>query len=161
MAPTVVLFKIPITHPTNTFAMNSTTSNNRPNNKFPLPASIGGSDSSPFDVYQQASVGSGNVTIRTLVPAPISAEPYRKTLIAKLFFCQIISLIDTPSVSFSDLMSTVASYFSLNTGSAEREAEAAVICLRSAFFASLICRGFGWLVSPENPFRFQIPITAL
>ena len=114
--------------------MNSTTSNNRPNNKLPLPASIGDSDSSHFDVYQQASVGSGNVTTRTLVPAPISADPYRKTLIAKLFFCQIISLINTPSVSFSDLMTTVASYFPLNTGSAEREAEAAVICIRSAFF---------------------------
>ena len=144
MVLTAVLFKIPITHPINIFALNSTTSNNRRNNNFPLPTSIGGSDSSHFGVYQQTSVGSGDVTIRTLAIAPISAEPYRKVLIAKIFFRQIISLTDTPYLSFSDIMTTIASYFSLNTGSAEREAETTVICIRFTSFRASNLEGAGF-----------------
>ena len=68
----------------------------------------GGLASSYFGVYQQTTVGSGAVSIRTLVPAAISAAPYRKALIAKLFFRQILVLTDTPSASFSDLMTVVA-----------------------------------------------------
>ena len=105
--------------------MSSTTSNNRSYKKLPLSASIGGSDFSHFGVYRQTSVRSDDVTIRTLVPAPISVEPYLKALIAKLLFRQIVSLTDTFSISFSDLMTTAASYFFLNMGSTEKEAEAA------------------------------------
>ena len=64
--------------------------------------------SSYFGVYQQTTVGSGDGSIRTLIPAAISAAPYRKALIAKLFFRQILVLADTPSASFSDLMTAVA-----------------------------------------------------
>lgn len=99
MAPTSVLFKLPITHTINAFAMSSTTSNNRSYNNLPLSASIGGSDFSHFGVYRQTSVGSNDVTIRSLVPTPISVELYLKALIANLFFRQIISLTDTSSVS--------------------------------------------------------------
>ena len=44
-----------------------------------------------------------------------------------------MNLSDTPSVSFSDLMSTVVSYFGFNTGSAEREAKTTTISIRNAF----------------------------
>ena len=73
-------------------------------------------------------------SIRILVPDNISAEPYRKALIAKLFFHQILSLTDSPSVSFNDLLDTVAAYFEINTGSAEREAEAAAQAISRSFF---------------------------
>ena len=89
---------------------------------------------SNFGVYQQTSIGYSDISIRTLVPDTISTKPYRKALIVTLFFHQIMTLSDTPSISFSDLMSTVASYFGLNTGSTEREAETADINIRNDFF---------------------------
>ena len=45
-----------------------------------------------------------------------------------------MTLSDTPSVSVSDLMSTVASYFGLNTASAERLADTTTIDIRYDFF---------------------------
>lgn len=66
--------------------MSSTTLNNRFNNFFPLSVSISGPDSSHFGAYQHTSVDSSNVTIRALVPDPISVERYRKMLIVKLSF---------------------------------------------------------------------------
>jgi len=74
------------------------------------------------------------LTIRTLVPDPISAEPYRKALIEKIFFHQILSLSDSPPVSFNDLIATVASYFDINTGSAEMETETATQSIFRSFF---------------------------
>ena len=96
------------------------------NNYLFLAASTGGPKSSHFGIYQQTSVGSSDVTIRTFVLTAISVEPYCKVLIAKLFFYQILSLADASSVSFSILVTTVALYYSINTGSSEREVEAAV-----------------------------------
>ena len=90
---------------------------------------LGGSNSdsalSNFGVYMQTPVGLSELLIRTLVHDPISAEPYRKALIAKLFLHQILSLTNSPSVSVNDLMATVAAYFDISMGSAEREVEAA------------------------------------
>ena len=63
-------------------------------------------------------------------------------MIAKIFFRQILTLTDMSSVSFSDLMATVASYLSLNTGSAEREAETAVETICSNFFLISNLQGF-------------------
>ena len=54
-------------------------------------------------------------------------------LIANLYR-HIFILIDMPSVSFSDFMTTVASYFSLNKGAAEREAKTTVSTIRFNFF---------------------------
>ena len=45
-----------------------------------------------------------------------------------------MTLSYTPSVSFSDLMSTIASYFGLNTEFAQREAEATEISIQINFF---------------------------
>ena len=66
-----------------------------------------------------------DLSIRTLVPDPVSAEPYRKALIAKPFFRQILSLADPPSIELNELLSTVASYFRTSTGSAERDVDIA------------------------------------
>ena len=130
MAPTTVFIK-----PTTTKTiMNSFAPNTLTNNTLSLSNEINGPTSSYFGVYKQTSVGSGDVFVRKLVPAAISADTYRKALIAKIFFRQILSLTDASSVSFSNLMSAVVSYFSLSTGSAEREAETAVATIRSNLF---------------------------
>ena len=121
-------------------------------NNIRSPSAVDGvPQSSHFGVYQQTTVGTGDVSIRTLVPAAISAAPYRKALIAKLFFRQILALTDSPSTSFNDLMTTVALYFSLNTGAAEREAESAVAFIRSNFFLIPNLQGVGFLDSSGKP----------
>ena len=108
--------------------------------------------SSNFGVHQQNSNGSNDISIRTLVPNTNSLEPYHKALISKLFFRQIKTYFETPFISFSDLMSTVASYFGLNTGSAEREAEFTAISISVFFPLFLICRASDFLTFPEAPY---------
>ena len=107
-------------------------------------------ESSHFGVYQQMDVDTGDVSIRTLVPAAISTVQYRKALIANLFFRQILALTDTPYTSFNDLMTTVALYVLLNTGAAERGAESTVGIIRFNFFIFLICRVLVSLIPPGN-----------
>ena len=122
MAPTAFLF-FPYDHTTTTM----TNTNNTINNKNISNLGGGGCDSAfaNFGVYQQKPVELGELLLSTHVPDNISAEPYHKALIAKIFFHQILSLTDSPSASFNDLLATVAAYFDIITGSAEKEAEAA------------------------------------
>ena len=47
---------------------------------------------------------------------------------------QILSLADFPSVELNDLLFIVASYVSINTGSAERDADTAVQSISRSFF---------------------------
>ena len=56
---------------------------------FPQTTTVSSSDPHGFGVYQLTPVGESDATIRTLVPIPVSALPYRKALIAKFFFRQI------------------------------------------------------------------------
>ena len=105
--------------------MTSTTSTITNNNVSTLTAGISGYALSNFGVYQQTSVGLSELSIYTLVTDAISAEPYRKTLIARLYFHHILSLFGSISVSFNDLMTIVASYFDINAASAKRETETA------------------------------------
>ena len=88
---------------------------------------------SSFGKFQDTAAGS-KLTIRTIFPPNISAETYRKEMIAILFFPRILSLSSSPSVTISDLTTTVAAYFAMPTGSAEREAERIVESVRHAFF---------------------------
>ena len=88
-----------------------------------------------FDIYQITTVGASEETIRTLVHIPISAPTYRKALITKTFFRQILNHTISLSVSISDLVSTVAIYFDMSTTMAEKEAEAVAISFRD----SIIC----------------------
>ena len=68
-----------------------------------------------------------------LVPNDIRIKPCRKILINKLSFRQIATLSDTPSVSFSDLLSTVSLYFGYSTEFTEREAQATAISIHNIF----------------------------
>ena len=133
MAPTAVISFFTTTHTTIMTTSNNTLQQN--NN-----STIGGSGcsvASTFGVYQQTAVGLSDLSIRTLVSDPISAEPYRKALIAKLFFYQILSLADSPFVELNDLLSTIASYFSISTGSDERDTDTAAQSISRSFFVCL------------------------
>ena len=77
MALTAVLDSLPITHNT----MNGTNHNNNS----PHSATSRTMVSSTSGVYQQTSIGSSDISVRTLVHDAISADPYRKALITKLF----------------------------------------------------------------------------
>ena len=127
---------------------------------------LGGSNSGSalenFGVYMQTPVGLSEPLIWTLVPDPISAEPYRKALIAKLFLHQILSLTNSPSVSVNDLMATVAAYFDINSGSAEREAEAAAksIFRSRSFSMCQIWSALPFLTLPDSLLMLRILITA-
>ena len=57
-----------------------------------------------------------------------------KAFIAKIFFRQILGYADSPSISSSDLVSTVASYFDISTAMTEREAETTAISIRNSIF---------------------------
>ena len=127
MAPTAVLEKITIT----TIKMTTTTNNN-------LSAYIANTSvvnlASFFGTFQDTLVSNSELTICTIVPPTITAEPYRKAMIAILFCCRIISLSSSPSVSLSDLAATEAQYFTLPTGLVEREVENIVDSIYHNFF---------------------------
>ena len=131
MEPTAVLFFPTTTHTT----IMSTTDNILQQKNVSTIGGSGGSTASTFGIYQQTAVGLSDLSIRTLVPDPISAEPYRKALVAKLFFQQTLSLAESPSVELNDLISIVASYFSFSTGSAKRDADTAAQSISCSFFS--------------------------
>ena len=147
MTPTAVL----IQPTTTTTIMTSTASNILSNNDFSLSNGTNGPTSSHFGVYQQTLVRSNDVSIQKLVPASISTVPYCKALIAKFFFHQIIDFPNTPSVSFRNLMTTVASYLSLNTGVTERKVEKAVFTILSNFFGISNLQGVGFADTSGKP----------
>ena len=127
---------------------NNTINNNNISN---LGAGISDFTFANFGVYQQTPVGLSELSIRTLVSDNINAEPYRKALIAKIFFHQILSLTDSPSVSFNDLLATVGAYFDINTESVEREAEAAAQSISRSFFRVSNLIGVTFSDSSEKP----------
>ena len=69
-----------------------------------------------------------------------------------------MTLSDIPSVFFSDLMSTVASYFGLNIGSAKREAETAAIDIRNAFFLFSNLQGVDFSDVSGKPITIPDPV---
>ena len=97
-------------------------------------------DSSHFGVYQQTLVDSSEISIRTFVPGAISTEPYHKEL-------------DTPFASLNDLMKTVASYFDINTGSAESEDKATITSVRELYFYVSKLQGVGFSDVSEKALR--------
>ena len=72
-------------------------------------------------------------------------------MLSILFFRRILSLSSSPSVTISDLTATVAAYFAIPTGSAEREAERIVESVRHAFFVFGNLQGIGFIDSSGKP----------
>ena len=157
MTPTAVL----IQPTTTTTIMTSTASNILSKNDFSLSNGTNGPTSSHFGVYQQTMVRSSDVSIQKLVPAAISTAPYCKALIAKFFFHQIIDFPNTPSVSLSNLMTTVASYLSLNTDVTERKVEKLFLPFSPTSLAFLIYRVLGSPILLGNLLRSQIWTSAM
>ena len=131
---------------------NNTINNNNISN---LGGGSSGSTFANFGVYQQIPVGLSELSIRTLVSDNNSAKSYRKALIAKLFFHQILSLTDSSSVFCNDLLATIAAYFEINTGSAEREAEAAAQSISRSFFR--VSNLIGVTVSDSSGKPIKVP----
>ena len=140
MTPIAVLHKLTTT----TTAMNITTNNTL--SVYIANTSVVNS-ASFFESFQDTAIGSSDLTIRAIVPPDISAEPYRKAMIAILFFRRILHLSSFPSVSISDLTATIAAYFTLPADSAEREAERIVDSILHAFFHVDNLQGIGFFDS--------------
>ena len=84
--------------------------------------------------------------------------PYRKALITEMMLHQILALSDTTSVSFSDLMTTVASYFDFNTESATKEVETVVARVRTDLFCVNNLQDISFSNAPGN--RMTVPDSA-
>ena len=68
-------------------------------------------------------------------------------MIAIIFFRRILSLSSSPFVSFCDLTATMAAYFEITTGTAERKAERIVDSVRPAFLHVENLQGISFLNS--------------
>ena len=159
-----------VSSPPTQFAMHSTTYKNNlsfladmsdPNlssaGVFPQTTTVSSSVPNSFGVYQLTPVGASDAPIRTLVPINISALTNRKALIAKLFFRQILGYADFPSISVSDLISTVASYFDMSTAMAKREAESASVSIHGSIFNVVNMSIVGFLDSTGKSITISDP----
>ena len=68
---------------------------------------------------------------------------------------QILALSDTTTVSFSDLMTTVASYFDFNTEATAKEVETIVARVRTDLFCVNNLQGISFSNAPGN--RMTVP----
>ena len=99
------------THP----IMHNTTNNNHSISTVRNNAASSSTTSHNFSVYQHTIVGVSEANIRTLVYVLINTASYHKTIIVRLYFCQILTHAETPSVFISALIFTVAVYFDIST----------------------------------------------
>ena len=136
MPPSAVLSESTIIRTAMTIALN----NNRS-------APARSTDQHGFGVYQLTTVGSNEAIIHTLVPVSSSAPPCCKALITKLSFRQILGHAGSPSISCSDLVTTIATYFDMSTAMAEREAETAADSIRDSLYRVGNMIGVGFLNS--------------
>ena len=97
-----------------------------------------------FGSFQLMEVGSSARTIRVPTALPMSEKPYRKAMVADIFFRKIKALALESDFSSADLVVTFATYFDFNTGSAEIESVAAANKIHDAVFCveNLIGLGF-------------------
>ena len=85
------------------------------------------------------------LTIRTIVPPDISAEPFRKTMLLIIFIRRILSLSSSHYITISDMITTVVASFAMPAGSAEREAVRIMDPVRHTFFDVVNLQGIGFL----------------
>ena len=110
MAPSAVLVKSLTTHPImRSFSFD----------QISFFVNISFASSYHFGVYSQTTVGASDIFIRALVIVAIITTPYLKFLIVKVFLSE-----PTPckklSVSISDLITTVSTYFDMSPIVGER-----------------------------------------
>ena len=93
-----------------------------------------GTSGKDFDSYKLLAVGTSKKMFCVPVSLPMSQPPYRKAMVADLFFGTAKGLEIDSTFSFADLVSTIAEYFHFNTSSAEKEATVSVGNIRAAVF---------------------------
>ena len=97
-----------------------------------------------FGGYKLVTVGTSEQTIWVPVSLPMSERPYRKVMVANLFFRKIKALAVDSDFTSADLVSTIATYFNFNTSSAENEAAAAAKTIRATVFNVSNLTGLGF-----------------
>ena len=96
--------------------------------------SASGIGGAAFGGYKLVAVGTSEKTIWVPVALPMSERPYRNAMVANLFFRKIKALAVDSYFTSVDLVSAIATYFTLNTSPAENEAAAAAKTIRATAF---------------------------
>ena len=103
-----------------------------------------GTTGNAFESYQLLAVGTSDRNIRVPVPLPMSQLPYRKAMVADLFFGTIKGLALDSAFSSADRIATTAGHFGFNTSSAEDEATVVSTKVRAAIFNVEHLTGLGF-----------------
>ena len=90
-------------------------------------------------------------------PFLLAPPPHRETLITKIFFRQILVHAASPSISISDLVTTVATHFHMSAAIVEREAETASDSIRDYIFRVTNMTGVDFLNSKGKPVAITDP----
>ena len=114
-----------------------------------------GTTGNAFGSYQLLAVGTSDKNIRVPVPLPMSQLPYRKVMVADLFFGTIKGLALDSAFSSADLIATTAGYFGFNTSSAEDEVTVASVKVRAAIFNIEHLTGLGFHNSKVDAVSFD------
>ena len=114
-----------------------------------------GTSGNVFGSYQLLAVGTSDRNIRVPVPLPMSQLPYRKAMVADLFFGTIKGLALDSAFSSADLIATTAGYFGFNTSSAEDEATVASDKVRAAIYNVEHLTGLGFCNRKGNTVSFD------
>ena len=88
------------------------------------------------DTYKTIFLSASDKIVCVLVLVSFNVEPFRKAIVAKIFFYQINNLVD--SFSLSDLFFTFVNYFNFSMGSTEVETEMSLLSFFSLFLILLI-----------------------
>ena len=94
--------------------------------------------------FQRIFVGTSDKTIRIPVVLPMRETPYCKALVAQHCFRKIRYLVTNNMSSYGYLISTVASYFDFETGTAEAGSESATLLAHREIFLVNNLEGFGF-----------------
>ena len=157
MTPTAVLDDSTTTQPTMNIASH--------NNQSILARS---NDPHGFGVYQLTTLGASNATIHTLIPVLISALPppiLSIPLRRAPFPPQILRHAASPSISISDLVTTVGTFLDMEIAIAERDTETVADFICNSIFRVTIMIGVGFInskgksITIDDPSRRQDDIT--
>ena len=105
---------------------------------------VTGTSGNTFGTYQILTVGTSDRMIQVLVPLPMDQPPYRKAMVANLFFRAVKGLTRYSSLSSTNLVATIVAYLDFNTSLTELEVTAAAGIVHTTLFRidNLIGLGF-------------------
>ena len=103
-----------------------------------------GNSDNALGSYHLLAVGTSDRTIRVTVPLPMSQSPYRKEMVADLFFGTIKGLVMDSTLFSADFVVNIAGYFDFNTSLAEEKAMVAAQKIRATIFKVELLTGLGF-----------------